>query len=98
MPSTGWSYLARVGLQERRVAVRVQLVIDREVAEIERRVAHSGVLPVDDPKPVSIVDEVGVQQVVVAGPKLHRRGQAGQLDPARDRPGEVVLRRDRDAA
>ena len=48
-----------------------------KLPEVEERVAHAGVLPVDDPDPLAVVDEVGVEQVVVAGPQLDRRGQAG---------------------
>ena len=73
-------------------------MVDAEVAEVEERVAHPRVLPVDDPDPRAVVDEVGVEQVVVARPELERGGQAGQLDPPPDRLAQLVLGRDRDAA
>ena len=31
----------------------VELVVDREVGEVEVAVAHAGVLPVDDPEPLA---------------------------------------------
>ena len=76
---------AVVRLEQDRVLVRRQLVVDAEVAEVEERVAHAGVLPVDDPDARPVIDEVGVEQVVVARPELDRRREAGELDPARDR-------------
>ena len=63
-----------------------QLVVDAEVAEVEERVAHPRVLPVDDPDPGAVVDEVGVEQVVVAGPQLDRGGQQGASRSAARRP------------
>ena len=56
-------------------------MIDGEVAEIEERVAHAGVLPVHQPQPGSVVDEVRVQQVVVA--RAQRRVAPPLLDPVR---------------
>ena len=58
--------LTRVCDQQRRTSVLVELVVDREVGEVEERVAHAGVLPVDDPDRGAVVDEVRVEQVVVA--------------------------------
>ena len=89
---------AVVGRQQVRVLVAGQLVVDAEVAEIEERVAHPGVLPVDDADPGAVVDEVRVEQVVVTRPQLERVGQAGELDPAADRGRELVLGRDAHAA
>ena len=45
----------------------------------------------------AVVDEVRVEQVVVARPQLDRVRQEGHLDPAADRRGLVVRRRDDDA-
>ena len=39
-------------------------MVDRQVGEVEEPVAHPGVLPVDNPE-LAIVQEVGVEQVVV---------------------------------
>ena len=54
-----------------------------EVREVEERVAHPRVLPVDDPQPLSVVDEVRVEQVVVARPR--RLAAPEPLDPPRRR-------------
>src|SRR6185503_13639692 len=54
---------ARVGREERLVLIGLELVVDREVAEVEERVTHARVLPVDDPHPRPVVDEVRVEQV-----------------------------------
>ena len=59
------SHLAEVGAQQlldRRV---LELVVAREVGEVEEDVAHPRVLPVDDPDPAAVVDEVRVQEIVV---------------------------------
>ncbi len=63
---------SEVRLEERLAPLRVELVVDREVRKVEEHVAHPGVLPVDDAHPLPVVDEVGVQEVVVARP-LGRR-------------------------
>src|SRR5438876_6594608 len=75
--------LAVVGIDQPRVLLWRKLVIDAEVAQVEERVAHPRVLPIYDPDPLSVVDEVGVEQVVVAGPQLNGRLQEGALDAAR---------------
>src|SRR6478672_209830 len=80
------------------VLVGRELVIDAEVAEVEERVAHPGVFPVDDPDAASVVDEVGIEQVVVARPELDRSGEQRTLDPPADGGSELVLRRDGHAA
>ena len=72
-------------------AVLVQFVIDAEVREVEEDVAHPGVLPVDDPQPVAVVDEVRVEEVVVA--RALRRRPTKMLDAACDLAGGDVPRR-----
>ena len=47
---------------------------------------------------VAVVDEVRVEQVVVARPQLERIGQQRDLDPPADGRRQVVLERDDDAA
>ena len=74
-------HLAAVRREQLRTTFLVELVVDREVRKIEERVAHARVLPVDDPQPLAVVDEVGVEEVVVACPALHARSHGG--DPAR---------------
>src|SRR5947199_238142 len=49
---------APVGGEELALAVLVELVVDGEVAEVEEGIAHAGVLPVDDPEPIAVGDEV----------------------------------------
>ena len=61
-----------VRLQEDGVLGRREAVVDREVPEIEERIPEARVLPVEDPDPVPVVDEIGIEQVVVAGPDLDR--------------------------
>src|SRR3954447_11548524 len=65
--------MAEVGLQQLRVVGDVESVHRREVAEVEERVAHARVLPIDEPQPLPVVEEVGRQQVVVAQRGLERR-------------------------
>ena len=61
---------------------RVELVIDREVREVEEAVTHPRVLPVDDAEALAIVQEVRVQEIVVA--RDGRVGRASLLDPRGD--------------
>ena len=87
--------LAEVRVQERLVVVLVELMVDREVREVEEEVAHAGVLPVDDPDALAVEDEVRVQEVVVAGTTLRcRRGLARSASACSLRPGVVVGDRD----
>ncbi len=76
--------VARVRREEHGSSVGVELVVDREVGQVEERVAHAGVLPVDDDQPLAVVDEVRVEQIVVAGTR--RLVGAQRRDP----PCEVV--------
>src|SRR5438093_10232087 len=73
-------------------------MVRAEVAEVEERIAHPGIFPVDDPDAPAVVDEVRVEQVVVTRPELDRVAEEGELDPTPDRLGEPELDRDRDAA
>ena len=47
------------------LGVRVELVVHGEVAEVEVAVVHARVLPVEQPEPVAVGEEVGAEQVVV---------------------------------
>ena len=47
-----------------------KLVIDGEIAEVEEAIAHPRVFPIDDSDDGAVIDEVRVEQVVVAE---HRR-------------------------
>ena len=81
---------AFVGVQQGLIGLRRQLVVDAEVAEVEERVAHAGVLPVDDPQPRPVVNEVRVQQVVVAGERVDRAREQRPLDAAAGIAGTLV--------
>ena len=89
-----------VGLEQRALAVLVERVVDREVRQVEERVAHPGVLPVHDPDPLAVVDEVGRQQVVVTGdhaapPHGEPRSGARARAPANRSPEGGVRARSR---
>ena len=71
-------------------------MVDREVREVEEHVAHPRVLPVDDPDSPAVVDEVRVEEVVVARPLW--RGAAQLLDPPCDLPRPGVRGRHLGAA
>ena len=62
--------LAEVGLEQLRLLVVVELVVDREVAEVEPAVAHPRVLPVDQLDALAVAQEVRGQQVVVGRHRL----------------------------
>src|SRR5271165_2131634 len=66
-PSVGRSLLV-VGGEHALVGGLVEAVVDRQVAEVEVRVAHARVLPVDDQDPPVVLrpDDVPRKQVVVA--------------------------------
>ncbi len=70
---------AVVGAQQALVGGLVEVVVDGQVAEVEARVAHARVLPVDDQQPVAIVraDDVAREQVVVAGTRAPQRQRGG---------------------
>ena len=58
---------------------RRQLAVRGEAAEVEERRVEAGIVPVDQPQPLAVVDEVGGQQVVVAEDELDRPD--GPLQP-----------------
>ena len=74
--------VADVRLEQHLALRRVELVVDGEVREIEEAIAHTRVLPVDDPEPLAVVQEVRIQEVVVA--RNRHVGSASSLDPAGD--------------
>ena len=85
--------LAEVGAEQRLALRRVELVVDGEVREVEEPVSHPRVLPVDDPQALAVVEEVRVQEVVVA---RHRfLGRALGLDPSGDLVRPLVASRER---
>ena len=80
--------VAAVRAKEPALALLVELVVDGEVPEVEERVAHACVLPVDDPRAAAVVDEVRVQEVVVTRARVSEG--APPLDHIGDRFGPVV--------
>jgi hypothetical protein len=74
---------AEVAAQQLVVGFGPELVVDREVREVEEDVAHPGVLPVDDPEPSVVDDEVRAEEIVVARPPVlwpaHARDPRGDL-------------------
>ena len=77
---------AEVRRHQRLDLVVVELALGGGVAELEAGVVVAGVLVVDQPHLVAVVDEVAGQQVVVA---RHRRPRRGR--PAPPYPVEVVV-------
>ncbi len=86
-------HLVEVGREERLGLRPVQLVVDREVRQVEEAVANSGVLPVDDAQDVAVVEEVRVQEIVVARDGVGCRALA--FDPAGELVCPLVVVRDR---
>src|SRR5262249_25409934 len=87
---------AAVSAEQRLVTGGIETVVDREVRDVERRVAHAGVLPVDDPEPVGAPNEVRREEVVVAGTEVDR--PAPPLDPVGGRLRILVAGRKPDSA
>ena len=66
---------AVVGREQRRPLVGRHAGVGGEAAEVEERRVEAGILPVDEPEPVAVVDEVGGQKVVVPEDDLDRPGR-----------------------
>ena len=80
---------------QRGLGVGVELVVRGQVAEVEVAVVHARVLPVEEPQPVAVGDEVGAQEVVVArATRFGRRAERG-FDLGRACRGALVGRGDR---
>src|SRR3970282_1357415 len=62
--------LAEVALQQQDVLRFVEIMIAGEVRQVEERIAHSGVLPIQNAQR-AVIEEVSVEQIVVAqaGPR-----------------------------
>lgn len=48
----------------------VEFVVGAEVAQVEERRVEAGVVPIEEPEALSVIDEVGGEQVVVAEGEL----------------------------
>ncbi len=77
---------AVIGGEQPRLRGVVELVVDREVAEVEQPMSHAGVLPVDEHHGAADAQQVRRQQVVVT---CHRLGERQR----RRDPGSDVARR-----
>ena len=64
--------LPEVRDEQRLAPGRIELVVDREVREVEEAVAHARVLPVDDAQPLAVIQEIRVQEVVVTRQRARR--------------------------
>src|SRR3989304_5271399 len=64
--------LAGVLVQEAAVLAFIEIMVAGEVGQVEEDVAHPGVLPVEDAQR-AVVEEIGVEQVVVAGARPRLR-------------------------
>src|SRR5215467_69194 len=94
------SHLAKVGAQEKLALFLVQRLVYGKVSQVEERIAHGSILPVQDPDGMPIVDEVAGEQVVVTGLwLLQRAGGSFNLRHQAKYPGQcagksnVVLQR-----
>ena len=70
--SSSASDSAEVSLQHEAGLSRIELVVGDQSAEVEQRAVESGIVPVDQPQPLAVVDEIGRQQIVVAEHDGHR--------------------------
>src|SRR3546814_18433048 len=61
-----------VGLQQPVFLPRRELVVGSEAAEVEERRVEAGIVTVDQPEPLAIVEIVGRQQVFVDEDKFNR--------------------------
>ncbi len=76
---------AEIEPKERALVVGRELAVRREVGEVEERGREAGIVPVDQPQPLAVVDEVRGQEVVVAEHDLDRPERALEpLDQSRE--------------
>ena len=59
------------GQQAAIVGVR-QLVVGRQIGEIEQGRVGAGVIPIDEPEPMSVIEEIGGEKIAVAKDDLDR--------------------------
>src|SRR5947209_7328560 len=74
--------LIEIGMQQLAIVVDSELVVDREVRQVEEPIPHARVLPVDDAN-LAVIEEVRVQEVVVARHIWFHAPRGA--DPLRDR-------------
>src|SRR5215469_8400487 len=78
-----------IGFEKPILVLGRDLVVGAEIAKVEERAVEAGIIPVDEPEPRPVIDEVRWQQIVMAiddvdradGGLQHRAGaeQAGKL-------------------
>ena len=81
---------AEVDTEELFLLRQGEAVVDREVGEVEVAVAHARILPIDDPHPAPVPDEVRGKEVVVTRDRLVLGAADRGLDLGRPRQGAVV--------
>src|SRR6202140_2597330 len=62
---------AKIALQQRCLEYSAQLVVRGQVGEVEQRRVKSGVFPVDQPQALTVVDQIGGEQIVVTEHDVH---------------------------
>ena len=63
---------AEIGFEQQPRLLRAEIVVRAQIGEVEHRGAEAGIFVVDQPEPRAVVDEVGGEQVVVAGDDRQR--------------------------
>ena len=81
-----------------RSSVASNAVVGGEIGEIEQRRVEAGIVPVDQPEPLAVVDEIGGQQIVVAeddrqAAPARLRASSTDRQPARQIRHMPMLRR-----
>ena len=74
---------AEIGRQHPTFLLGCELVVRSEIGEVEKRGVETGVVPIDEPQPRAVVDEVGGEKVVV------REHHVDFADGAFERGGDV---------
>src|SRR5258708_8552060 len=64
-------HFAKIESQQQFALLIDQGLVDRKVAKIKENVAHTGILPIEDPDSATIVNEIAGKQVIMAGLDLH---------------------------
>ena len=60
---------------------RVKAVVRGEIGEVEERRVEARVVPIDQPEPLAVIDQIPGEEIVVAKCDLDRPDEA--LEPAR---------------
>src|SRR2546429_8928605 len=60
------AHLAEIITEEQLTLFFVQSLIDGKVTQVEEDVAHAGILPIENPDGVPVINEIAGEQVIVA--------------------------------